>query len=332
MDAAESPRTCVLEHRIFHRFGEVIFRRAESDGMPAMVISLGERSAAVPLRMLQQEVGIPDDSADGRMLALVAQSLDFVTALMPGDPLPAEVLDGQASWSPEPSHRALAAARLRVQLVAWLQPEAAGVSTPDNALVRRIDEDPAMRAQVQKAMDEAASRLGYTDRTQVVEALEALANELGYIEALRERLLLRVRETSRRLERLQRAGRFNTKRRDMLVQVSRLCAVALKRISARFEEIDGITRDVIEALRNLDSQCSLIRSSRDWLYRLSRAWEPLLAEWEAAVALPDTELWTLVETTYHFLAQRYMQAQEWLATRSTPHPTDATRVSSAMTW
>ena len=83
-----------------------MFRRAEADDTPVMVMSLGERTAAVPLRALQRELGIADDSPDGRMLGLIAQSLDFVAGLQIGDPLPAEVLDGRASWTPGATHRA----------------------------------------------------------------------------------------------------------------------------------------------------------------------------------------------------------------------------------
>ena len=108
---------CRLEHPIFARLGEISFRRADSDGAPAMVIPLGEREAVVPLRALQREFAIADDSEDGQMLALIAESLDYVASLRPGDALPGEVLDGSASWQPEPRHRALVAARLRDQLL-----------------------------------------------------------------------------------------------------------------------------------------------------------------------------------------------------------------------
>ena len=65
---------------------------------------LGERQAAVPLRALQNEFGIADDSADGRMLGLIAGALDFVPLLRPGDALPAEVRTGEASWKPDAMH------------------------------------------------------------------------------------------------------------------------------------------------------------------------------------------------------------------------------------
>src|ERR1700749_4303519 len=105
---------CRLNHPLFNRFGEPLFRRAETDGTPVMVVLLGEREAALPLRALQREFNIPDESEDGHMLALIAAALDFVTTLRPGDPLPPEVLSGEASWEPELQHRQLGLARLRL--------------------------------------------------------------------------------------------------------------------------------------------------------------------------------------------------------------------------
>ena len=108
---------------MFSRLGDPLFRRAESDNTPVMVVQLGEREAALPLRSLQREFGIPDDSEDGRMLATIAASLDFVAGLRLGDPLPAEVLTGAASWDPSSAHFQIAYAKLRLQLVAWLRPD-----------------------------------------------------------------------------------------------------------------------------------------------------------------------------------------------------------------
>ena len=85
------------------------------------------------------------------------------------------------------------------------------------------------------------------------------------------------------------------------------------------------------ALRNIDSQRSLIRSSRDWLYRLSRAWEPILQDWEEAAGLPEAELWQLIERTYRFLAPRYMPVQEWQAFVSGQRHGRAKPIGSVMT-
>lgn len=330
--APEQPVLCALNHRIFRSLTDVMFRRAESDDTPVMVMTLGERTAAVPLRAFQRELGVADDSADGRMFGLIAQSLDFVAGLQFGDPLPTEVLDGRASWAPAGTHRALASARLRLQLAAWLRPEAAGVVMPDAGTVRRLDEDPAMRQHVNAALDKAARDLGLAERGEVVGMLEQLAEELAYIELLREGLLNRVRDMTVRVERMCRAGRVNQKRMEMLTQVRRLSTTALQQIGQRFAEVDSQTSEVVTALRNMDSQRSLIRSSRDWLYRLSRAWGPTLQDWEEAAGLPDAELWKLIERTYHFLAPRYMAVQEWQAFVSGDRRGKAHTIGSVMTW
>lgn len=311
---AEAQNNCVLEHRLFHTLSDVLFRRAEGDDTPVIVMSLGERTAAVPLRSLQRELGIADDSPDGRMLHLIARSLDYVAGLQMGDPLPTEVLDGRASWAPGAAHRAVAGARLRLQLTAWLQPEGAGVMMPDAGTVRRLDEDPAMRQLVNTALDQAAHDLGLSGRNGVVRLLETLAEELSYIEALREGLLNRVHSMTVRLERFARAGRINRKRMEMLTQVRRLGKAAEDQIAARFADIDAHSQEVMTALRNVEDERSLIRASRDWLYRVSRAWEPILQDWEEAGGLPDNELWRLIERTYRFLAPRHMPVQEWQAT------------------
>jgi hypothetical protein len=45
---------CCLIHRVFATFGDPLFRRAESDGAPVMVVQLGEKQAAIPLGALQR--------------------------------------------------------------------------------------------------------------------------------------------------------------------------------------------------------------------------------------------------------------------------------------
>ena len=311
-DASPS-ELCTLEHRIFRSLANVMFRRDEAGETPVMVMSLGERIAAVPLRALQHELGIASDSPDGRMMGLIAQSLGFVSGLQIGDPLPTEVLDGRASWAPGAAHRAIAAARLRLQLVAWLRPESAAAMPSDGGSVCRLDEDPATRQQVNAALEQAARDLGVADRSAVIDLLEALAEELSYIEALREGLLNRARDTAGRIERIWRAGRVDQKQQEMITQVRRLSGAALHQIAERFSEIDTQSREVVSALRNIEGQRSLVRSGRDVLYRLSRAWEPILQAWEKSGRLNESALWQLIDRTYRFLAPRYMPVQEWQA-------------------
>ena len=178
----------------------------------------------------------------------------------------------------------------------------------------------------------AAHELGLPDHTEVVRLLEVLADELSYIEALRDDLLKGVHGLAGRVERICRSGRVDQKRAEMMTQVRRLSTTALRRIAGQFFELDTWNQEVVSALRNLDSHCSLIRSSRDGLYRQSRAWQPILREWEASRDLLEAALWQLTERTYHFLAPRFMPMQEWQAFVAGQRPDRPKPIAGAMKW
>ena len=329
--SAAPPDRCVLRHRLFSRFGEPLFRRAETDGTPVMVVMLGDREAALPLRALQREFNIADESEDGRMLALIAAALDFVTALRLGDPLPPEVLSGEASWEPEPQHTQLALARLRLNLVAGLNPAKA----PEHALLEPAEliaaaDDPALRPRLREAYRRAAEELKVAD-TAVSPMLDGLAQELAYVEALRDRLLVPVRGVSLKLARLAQGWRGDQAQLEKLSQVRRLNGTAVRSIGGRFEELDAQTGEVMAALRNLDSQRTFIRSNRDWLYRTVRAWQPLLMEWEPIGSVFDQRVRAVLEHTYHFLAPRFMPVTEWL-TASNPSARKQKAQERGMVW
>ena len=305
---------CRLKHPVFTQLGEPLFRRSEADSAPVMVVELGDREASLPLRAIQREFAIEDASDDGRMLGLIAASLDFVTSLRLGDALPAEVLTGDASWEPTAEHVRLAVARVHLRLAAW----EAGKGTEDNdALEGRTliaaAEAPAVQAQVAAACRKAAVELTLPGPEAVTARVEELTQELGYIEALRERLLNAVRAVTAKLSRMVQSWRGDSTQLEVLTQVRALSGMALRSIGHRFEQVDANTGEVVAALRNLESQRSFIRSNRDWLYRTFRAWQPLLREWDGAGFGFDERVRGLLDRTYHFLAPRFMPVTEWLA-------------------
>jgi hypothetical protein len=303
---------CTLTHRVFTSFGEPLFRKAETDGTPVMVVKLGDKEAAIPLRSMQREFDIADGSDDGQMLGLIAQSLDFITCLRIGDALPPEVLSGQASWEPDALHLQIANARLQWQLVAWLNSGTGGDSPiMDADALLQVADDPARRQQVQEAFTKAAEALGLASREAVIALVEELAQELAYIEALRDRLLKRVTGMAEKLNRMAQNYRGDASHLETLTQVRRLTLVALKQVRPRFEELDAQTGEVMAALQNADSQRTFIRSNRDWLYRTQRAWQSLLAEWDVAGVGFDEGILQLLNRSYQFLAPRYMPVTEW---------------------
>lgn len=323
-----TPDRCILQHSMFSVLGEPLFRRAETDDTPMMVIMLGEREAALSLRSLQAEFDIDDESPDGTMLALIAGALDFVVGLRIGDPLPAEVLSGKASWQPDAAHLRLASAKLRLQLAAWLgNGTAATEAELDPERLLHAADNPVVRQQIQEAFERAAAELGLADKTAVVHLVENLAEELAFIEALRDHLLRRVRSMAAKIERLARGKRADGVPIETLTQVRRLSAEALRQISRRFEELDAQTGEVMAALRNFDSQRAFIRSNRDWLYRSQRAWEPILGEWDGVQNECPREL---LARTYRFLAPRFMSVTEWVS--QTHMSTNKKKPEREMVW
>ena len=329
-ESAPKPDQCLLSHPAFAMLGSICFRKSVTDGAPVVIVPLGEREVAVPIKALQRELQIEDDSADGKMLALIADALEYATCLFIGDKLPREVVDGGASWEPDARHEEVAKARLQRQLLAWLLSDASVELLPADALMH-LDDDDELRGQVQAAFAEAAKELNLAGPNAVIEALEVVAKELAYIEALRERFLLPVSDIVRRIENI-RPTRKNSdaNRSEMHQQVERLSKVALHQIGQRFQNLDGNTGEVIATLRHAERQCSFIRANRDWLYRNARAWEQVLQDWAQASPDSDDQAWQLLARTYHFLAPRYMTTHEWESMERKRN--NKANAPAAMTW
>ena len=329
--SAYVPELCSLEHPLFGVLGEIWFRRAETDSTPVLTMHLGERQAALSLRSLQTEFSITDDSADGRMLGLIAGALDFVSCLRPGDRLPAEIRTGEASWLPDPLHFQLAAARVKLQLTAWLGQSSAELGSADQAnadpqMLLTLADDPVMRQRLQEAITRAAAMMGLSGPEAVLELVEELAGELAYVEALRDRLLKPVASLSSRLGRIARR-RLDPAHIETITQVQRLAGIGLKAIRGRFDELDAQTGEVMATLQNIASQRAFIRGHRDWLFRSQRAWQPTLDEWAAFDESDGEQLWGLIGRAYHFLAPRFMPMTEW---QSSFRPREPAR--ARMTW
>jgi hypothetical protein len=322
---------CVLGNPVFSRLGTGSFRRAESDGAPVMVVALGDNIAALPLRSLQREFGIEDESPDGRMLVLIAESLDFVAGLNIGDPLPSEVLSGRASWRPASKHLQVAAARLRLQLLNWIDPAAAAGEAGQPPSIERMENDPALRAAVQRAFEQAARELALAGPQAVMELLAEIADELSYIEALRETFMRRVQSMVNRLDGLSN-GVVNMERKTVLSRIRRLAHIALGQIAGRFSEVDEQTGEVLTTLRHVERHRSFIRAHRDWLYRSSRAWEPILTEWDSAMPGLDDATWARLNRTYQFLAPRFMPVQEWFSSAAQNAARRAKKPDNVMVW
>ena len=313
-ETESAERLCILEHAVFSRIPGISFRRSAMDGTPVIVMPIGERDAAVPLRSLQAEFGIPDDSADGQMLGLIAESLHYVTALYPGDPLPPEVTSGGASWSPAGVHLRRARTRLSIALLAWQDPAAAKRALKDLDGGNRLESDPELRTMLDSAARRAANELGLTDSLDVQQRLDPLADEFAYIEALRDNLLLPVRGLVSRAKRLSVGlNRYDAIRCNAITGVIKMSGPPLADMDKRFTQMDNICHDVLELLRTPDVNVPIVRENRDTLYRTQRGWQPVLEQWVKVDQGDDAAVWMIVASTYQFLARRYLEATAWPA-------------------
>src|ERR1700710_840024 len=116
MSQAE-PQICQLSHAGFRMLGEPVFRLSEGTRIPSMVVRLEGQEAVLPLQSVAREFKVDAESADGKMLILIEQALEFVVTLKLGDKLPTELNGGDASWEPTVQDRRTAASRVGHNLV-----------------------------------------------------------------------------------------------------------------------------------------------------------------------------------------------------------------------
>lgn len=276
------PVRCAFKHP--RLAGGAEFCRVGGLGAPALSLSMGDRPMLLPLEQVARLFGIVEGSADSLMLELVGDSLRFVPTLRVGDALPAEVLTGEASWRPDPRHDEAARARMRRLLLAWAGP--GGV--PDAAALRRI-----------------AQTLGLDGGGAAVAALiERVTGEMAYIEALHERLFLRLSRLQRRIgQHLRSLPVPAAARRAALVAVSRLAGDEAAAIASRLEDAEACPGGLLGLLMLFRQDESALRPLRDALYSDLVAWRPAFALFEP---WPEDEpaFWQAIRGLHRFLAAR----------------------------
>jgi hypothetical protein len=295
-----------------------MFRLSDADQAPVLVIKLDDQEAALPLARIGREFGVVAGSGDAKMLELIVTSLEYVSCLRLGDELPAEVVSGQASWTPRGEFKRLAEARLRGQLIAWLT-EGYDAEEADQSTLVAMADDPALRAQAQEAMGRAAAELGLTSVEDVLARVEDLAGELAYVEHLRACFLVRLEALPDKIMAVLPRWRADSGTSEAVTQVRKLLMVASRKSSSRFEDIDVQTGEIISSLRNLDLQRQFIRAGRDWLYRSFRGFEPLLDRFDRLDGKHEREARQALDALYQFLARRYMPMTEWLRQERAPY-------------
>jgi hypothetical protein len=299
-----------FEHKFFTSFEDLYFRLTDS-GEPVAVLKLATNEAVLAFDGIKREFGMKEDQHDFKMLDKVAEGLQFVRGLRPGDKLPKEVTTREASWEPQDRHRRIAYQRLTMQLVTWLTGNEHVISNVSE--LAQVADDPQVKKNVQLAFTEAAEELGLgrDNRDQVVQYIETLAKELAYIEALRDTFgeVQKIDEKLQGLRRIYGADRSMIETSD---QVARLSQRALKVFSDYFEQVDAQTGEILAMLKNIENQIGYIRQVRDALHCRLLPWEDFIQIWKTVFVVRSDDNTNKIRDIYQFLAPRYMQFNDWV--------------------
>jgi len=299
-----------FDHKFFTSFEDLYFRVTDS-GEPVAVLKLANNEAVLSFDGLKREFMLKEDSRDFRMLDRVAEGLQFVRGLRPGDRLPKEVTSREASWEPQDRHRRIAYQRLTMQLVTWLTGNENVISNITE--LAQVAEDPQVKKNVQLAFTEAAEELGLgrERRDEVVQYIETLAHELAYIEALRD-TFAEVERIDEKLQALRRIYGADRSMIETVDQVARLSRRAIKLFSDYFDQIDAQTGEILSMLKNIDNQIGYIRQVRDALHCRLLPWEDFIQIWKTVFVTRSDENTNKIRDIYQFLAPRYMQFNDWV--------------------
>lgn len=304
------PERVAFTHPFFTALKEALFINSEGRGEPVMRFPLDDAFAELPLPGIKKELKLEDDSPDARMLDVVGEALKFVPAIRVGESVPSELLSGRASWEISDRQRAIARARLSMQLVSWMSGDETVIN--DEAQLAMVAEDPNMKAKINDAFGQAASKLGIPpDRKgEIVDLVDNLGDELAYIEALREQFK-HIVLVEAKIEKLCDIYRNDRGVMESLAQVRKLCAVPMKQFRSKFEEIDAQTGEIISVLKNIAAQTKFVRACRDDLHQRFWAWMPLAERWSLCPMKRSSTGEKLIDETYRFLACRFLPQKEW---------------------
>jgi hypothetical protein len=324
------PEVVEFSNAFFKPFSNPHFRMSDpTDEKPVFSGQLGEQVIALPLKGIARELGIAEDSNDGLMLDVVGRALRYVTMLQIGDPMPAEMLTGDASWEPEACHRDFSRQRVTMQLVSWLSGHETLITDPVE--LQQLFDDPNTKKKIDDAFAAAATELGVQDKEQVTKKVEELAEELSYIEALR----VRYKEICGLRDKLLAFRHQFRNQANMIAEIDpivRLFEVPVKKLAVDFNPVDKQTGEILAVLKDLDAQREYIREQRDELHCRLMAWNATLRDWENVN--PGDEPYGMTDKLrdlFRFLAPRFMPVYDWILVRSEEDMAED-KVSSAMTW
>jgi len=316
MSADESQKSPPSQERSTHfAFEHAVFRAPNprfliaNNGEPSLVVELAELDALVPIKSLRMEFEL-DKTPDGPMLDKVVAGLKFVKTIRPGDSIPREILDGTASWSVEDRHIEIAKGRITLQISSWLTGSETVIV--DQEALMQLAEDPAIKQRVNAAFSDIAVKLGLPPdrKEEVIDRIDQLARELSYIEALRERfgVIKGIGDTISAFQKIYRRDRTVI---EDLSRITNLMRRPLTELQGIFDQVDGMSGEIVSLLKNMTRQIEFIRESRDELHQRMMLWDETIIKWSTVAVERAPENEQLMKEFYRFLARNFIVEKPW---------------------
>lgn len=308
-DAPRAPddnRHFVFVHRVFAAPGAV-FKLDANTGEPVLALDLGNVKACLPFPALTKAFEIAPDSPDARQLDAVAKGLRHVRRIAPGDSIPAELLDGSASWKVEAHHVAAARGKLFAGLLAAMGQRPSATTTRDYAV---LAENASLLPELADGYKLLAGKMGLAAQLagDAEAIVDGLAEEFAYIEALRERVA-QTRGLVDTLGKTRDAYRRDRGTFDQIARIVQLLARPVVAYERRLHLLDLKIADTVDAVLNMTQRIALAREVRDRLHGELMRWDDLLALWNGGVSARAQR--ARIDETARFAARHFPIASDW---------------------
>lgn len=301
-----------FDHDFFRTNGDGCFRMDETGRRPVYEINLGDQTGVMPLRAIKKIIETGDNPADHEMLDKVAEALRYVSDIRVGDALPAEIVDGGASWTPAARHATTANQRIVASMVSWSGgSDDEPVNTRD---LRRFMTEQVDRVKISRALQMLEEAVGEDDEgpDDIQSALVTLTNELSYIEALREKMQ-RIKRIGKILTYLRNAGGGQANDASEVAAVMRVFNHMMLKLEERLAPVDAELSDISHAVRDHEHVCELMQQVRNDLWFELMPFDAILEKWDSVSpkSTDMSELTAMVGDLYRFLAPVYSPVDEW---------------------
>jgi hypothetical protein len=291
------PSAFAFEHKIF-RIEGVWFAKTPDRAEVAMFLPMSGFVACLPLKAVRKGFDIVPGSEDDRMLGYISRAADHLGRIVPGDPIPTEVISGEASWTISDLDRLKGRSLLLDILHVELGQPAPGARS-----------DEAIRDALQGIAHLLVEKLGDgVPAGEAIRRFEMIAAEYAYVEALRQRFHLiediRVAVLDPKQQRRAPRMRDAADRIVMLLkEPTRIIVDSLGFLKSRLRPMIGAVRDPMPAV-------DAIRRTRDELHIMLTDWEPMFSLWASGPEEGHVGN-KQADGTYRFLAERYLGRRVW---------------------